>query len=67
MVFEPVEVLQGGDQVVALVNRRARPAGSVSEMVVRNGHIWTVRDGKVLSMKSYPDQDEALEAAGLSE
>jgi integrase len=33
-----------------LVTRRARPKGGSGEMVVRNGHIWTVRDGMILSM-----------------
>src|SRR5436190_17237862 len=67
MVFEPEELLESGDQVVALVTRRARPKASSGEMVVRNGHIWTIRDGKVLSMNSFPDPEKALEAAGLSE
>jgi hypothetical protein len=56
MVFEPEELLENGDQIVALVTRRARPKGSGGEMVVRNGHIWTLRD-----------PEKALEAAGLSD
>src|SRR4051812_24803168 len=67
MVFEPEELLENGEQIVALVTRRARPKGSSGEMVVRNGHIWTIRDGKVLSMRSFPDPEKALEAVGLRE
>jgi ketosteroid isomerase-like protein len=67
MVFEPEELLEHGDEVVVLLTRRARPKGGSGEMVVRNGHIWTVRDGSILSMKSFPDPDHALEAAGLEE
>jgi ketosteroid isomerase-like protein len=65
MVFEPEELLENGDQIVALVTRRARPRGSSGDMVVRNGHIWTVRDGTILSMSSFPDPEKALEASGL--
>jgi ketosteroid isomerase-like protein len=67
MVFVPDELLDTGDQVVALVTRRARAKGGSSEMVVRNGHIWTVRDGTILSMRSFPDPEKALEASGLRE
>ena len=67
MVFEPEEFLENGDQVVVLLTRRARPKGGRGEMVVRNGHIWTIREGTILSMKSFPDPEKALETAGLSE
>ena len=67
MVFEPEECRENGDQVVVLVTRRARPKGGGSEIVVRNGHIWTLRDGRILSMRSFPDPEKALEAAGLRE
>jgi ketosteroid isomerase-like protein len=66
MVFEPEELLENGDQVLVLLTRRARPKGGSGEMVVRNGHLWTVREGTILSMKSFPDPDKALEAVGLS-
>jgi len=65
MVFEPEEFLENGDQVVVLVTRRARPKGGSADIVVRNGPLWTVRDGTILSMKSFPDPEKALEAAGL--
>jgi ketosteroid isomerase-like protein len=67
MVFEPKELLENGDQIVALVTRRARLKGASGELVVRNGHVWTVRDGTIMSMKSYPDPEKALQAAGLRE
>ena len=66
-VIEPEDLLDAGDCVVALVTRRAKPKGGSVDMVVRNGHLWTLRAGKLLSMRSFPDANEALEAAGLSE
>ena len=59
--------LKNGDQVLALVTRRGRPKGGSVDLVVRNGHLWTLRDGTILSMNSFPDQKDALEAVGLSE
>lgn len=65
LVVEIDELLETGDQVVALVTRRARPRGANVDMVVRNGHVWTVRDGKIVAMRSYPDPEAARAAAGL--
>jgi uncharacterized protein len=67
MVFEPEKFFENGDQVLVLLTRRARPKGGSTDLVVRNGHLWTVREGRILSMKSFPDPDKALEAVGLSE
>jgi ketosteroid isomerase-like protein len=67
MVFEPEEFLVSGDQVLVLLTRRARPKGGSVELVVRNGHLWTCRDGTILSMTSFPDPKKALEAVGLPE
>jgi ketosteroid isomerase-like protein len=67
MAFEPEKFFENGDQVLVLLTRRARPKGGSADLVVRNGHLWTLRDGTILSMKSFPDPKEALEAVGLSE
>jgi ketosteroid isomerase-like protein len=67
MAFEPERFLENGDQVLVLLTRRARPKGGSADLVVRNGHLWTLRDGTILSMKSFPDPKDALEAVGLSE
>ena len=66
-VVEPEQFLEAGDQVVAIVKPRVRPKGTSTEFAVRNGHIWTIRDGVVVSMHSFPEPEKALEAAGLSE
>ena len=65
-IAEPEEVLESGDQVVVVVKTRARPRGSSAEIEIRNGHLWTFRDGKVASMQVFPQPEKALEAAGLS-
>jgi ketosteroid isomerase-like protein len=67
-VSEPLEFFESGDQIVAVVNNRLRPKGGTSgEFEFRNGHIWTIRDGMVVSLVGFPTPEEALEAAGLPE
>ncbi len=66
-IIEPSEVLESGNQVVAIVKNRVRPKGSDVEFETRNGHLWTIRDGTILSLEGFPNPDEALEAAGLGE
>ena len=67
VVAEPEEVVEHGDQVVVVVKIRARPKGSSAEIEIRNGHVWTFRDGKPASMRLFPEPEKAFEAAGLSE
>jgi ketosteroid isomerase-like protein len=67
--FEVQDVLDGGDEVVALIcNQRqwGRHTGIATEMPPY-GLVFTVRGGKVVRWRAYPDQESALEAAGLRE
>jgi ketosteroid isomerase-like protein len=66
-VLEPEQVMARGDQVVAIVRTRARPKGTSAEIEVRNGHLWTLCEGVVVSMHSFPEPERALEAVGLPE
>jgi|SRR5215218_1496571 len=63
--MEPMELHESGNQVVVIVKNRLRPKGSSSEIEFRNGHIWTIRNGTILSLVAYPSPDEAREAVGL--
>jgi ketosteroid isomerase-like protein len=64
-VMEPLELLESGDQVVAIVKNRLRPKGTDAEFETRNGHLWRIRDGTILSLEGFPNADDALEAAGV--
>ena len=67
-IMEPVEFHESGDQVVVVVDNRLRPKGGTSgEFEFRNGHVWTIREGAVLSMVGFETSEGALKAAGLSE
>jgi hypothetical protein len=72
MSQENVEIVLGkffesDDQVVAFLISRARPSGSSAEITIKVAHVWTLRDGKVLMIETFPQRRKALEAAGLSE
>ena len=67
LIWEPEEFFDREDRVVAIVSVRSRPPGGDVDLVVRNGHLWTIHGGVVLSMESFPTPESALEASGLSE
>jgi ketosteroid isomerase-like protein len=67
--FELQDVLDAGDEVVALIrNQRqwGRRSGIETE-VPPWGIVFTIRSGKVVRWRAFSDQVSALKAAGLSE
>jgi ketosteroid isomerase-like protein len=67
MSYELDDLRESGEHVVALVGIRARPKGTTAQIENRVGHVWTLRDGEVISIHTFPKREQALEAAGLSE
>jgi len=65
--FHPDEVIDNGDQVVALGSLHGQL--DVSGMVVsaEHGQIWTFRDGRVVRMQWFNTHRETLEVAGAAE
>ena len=65
--FEPEEFIDAGGPVVVV----ARLVGTGKRSGVEVGrtwaYVWTVRNGKALSMVGYADRAEALRAVGLEE
>jgi ketosteroid isomerase-like protein len=61
------EIVDAGDDVVAVhrISGRGRESGLVVDQ--RIPVVWTVRDGRVVRVRAYRDEAEALEAAGLRE
>jgi ketosteroid isomerase-like protein len=64
--FEAEELIDAGDQVVAMQRVTARAKGSGVETELRYAVVNTIRDGKVVRGREYWTRDEALEAVGLS-
>jgi ketosteroid isomerase-like protein len=60
------ELIDSGDRVIALIHDRARRHDVAGEVEISAGSVWTIRDGRVVSVE-FRSREEALEAAGLSE
>jgi uncharacterized protein len=63
----PERFIENGDRVLALVTVEGRGKSSGVLVTVQAADIWTVREGKIVSLVGYPDRDEALLALGVSE
>ncbi len=59
------EFRDADDEVVVLGRLRARGRASGIDLDVPMGFVWTLRDGKVLRIRSFSEQADALRAAGL--
>jgi ketosteroid isomerase-like protein len=66
--FDPEDLIDAGDHVVASVRISGRGRGSGIETEMHEFSVWTVRDGRVsLIIGGFRDRTDALEAAGLRE
>jgi ketosteroid isomerase-like protein len=52
---EPGELIDGGDEVVALGHYTGRGRRTGTEMRVPFAHAWTIRDGKAARFRQYVD------------
>ena len=57
----------GGEDVVVFHHEVAKGRESGVVVETDTGTVQTVRDGKIVRVRSYMDRNQALEAAGLSE
>ncbi len=58
------EAIDLGDRVLVLAEVTATFPGSIAGVKSTTGGLWTVCDGQVTRVEFYPDQTEALKAAG---
>jgi uncharacterized protein len=66
-VYEPQELREADDKVLAFIRTTARGKGSGVEVEADVWNVWTFRDGKAVEFKYFgDDRAAALEAAGLS-
>jgi ketosteroid isomerase-like protein len=47
-IIEVERVVERDGQLVAVIKSRLRPRGTDAEFEIRDGHIWTIRDGVAL-------------------
>jgi uncharacterized protein len=65
--FELRELIDAGDQVLAVGWHSGRGKGSGVEVSEEIFSVWTVRTGKAVRQQMFRDRAQALEALGLSE
>ncbi len=65
--FQPGETKDYGDQVLVTVKEHG--VGRASGVTVDRNHyaLWTLRGGKIVSLRVYLDHAEALKAVGVEE
>jgi ketosteroid isomerase-like protein len=61
------DIIDAGDEVVVFGRVEARTARDGVLMRHAPAAVWSIRNGKVASIRFYLDRGEALEAVGLSE
>ena len=64
--IEVEEIIDAGQEVVALTHERGRGRGSNASVELRGALVFWVANGKVVRFKGFLDRDEALEFVGLS-
>ena len=65
--LEPQELIDHGDQVVAVIVLRGRGTGSgveLAQIQMPLAVLWTLRDGKIVQGRLFRDKSEALAAVG---
>ena len=68
MHWEAKEVIElDASRALAVTHLQARGRGSGVEVDASGAQLWTIRDGKVQSVKLFQSKAEALEAAGSEE
>jgi uncharacterized protein len=65
--WEPLRFFDTADKVVVLLHSHGRGRRSGLEMAREAAMVWTIDEGRAMSVRFYTDQAEALEAAGLAE
>jgi ketosteroid isomerase-like protein len=64
--WEPEELIESGDLVLALIRSTGRGRGSGLELDRRAAMLWTVPAERAVSLQFFRDRDAAREAAGLA-
>ena len=65
--MEPLEIVDLGEKVIVVVWMHGRGQGSSVPVEMTFAQLWSLRDGKAVSLRDYATKAEALEAVGLSE
>jgi ketosteroid isomerase-like protein len=65
--IEPLEFVDLGEKLVVVVSMAGRGRVSGAPVELTFAQLWTLREGKAVSLHDYASKAEALEAVGLRE
>ncbi len=65
--MEPLEIVDLDEKVIVVVSMSGRGQGSSVPVEMTFAQLWTLRDGKAVSLRDFATKAEALEAVGLLE
>jgi ketosteroid isomerase-like protein len=65
MRVEVEDMVEAGEHVFITLHQRAKGKQSEAEVEIRSFNVYTFRDGKVLGIRLFLEQESALEAAGI--
>ena len=65
--LEPLEIIDLGERILVVVSMRGQGRGSGAPVEMTFVQLWSLRDGKAVSLRDYATKAEALEAVGLRE
>jgi ketosteroid isomerase-like protein len=60
--IEPVEVIERGEYIVAVVDQIGRGRASGVEVAIRIAHVWTIVGKQAVHWRGYPNREAALTA-----
>jgi ketosteroid isomerase-like protein len=63
--YVPTELIDAGNDVLALVRVAARGRASEAEVFYEHAQLWSLRDGLVVKMRVFAKSTDAMRAAGL--
>lgn len=62
---EPEQVVERGEELIAIVHQSGRGRTSGVEVNARLAHIWTIEDGRAVRWEAVADVDEVLRDSAL--
>jgi ketosteroid isomerase-like protein len=65
--MDPLEFVDLDDKIIVVVSLYGRGRGSGASVEMTFTQLWSVQDGKAVSLRDFSTKSEALEALGLSE
>jgi len=65
--MDPLEMVDLGEKIIVVVSMSGRGQGSSVPVEMTFAQLWSLRDGKAVSLRDYATRAEALAAVGLSE